>query len=78
MKLIDLNEAKGLDVKTPSLDALAKKHGVSIDVLKKQLDMGIKVELEHTTDKAVAKEIALDHLNEFPDYYDRLEKAESD
>jgi len=41
---------------------------------------GIKVELEHTTDKFLALEIATDHLEEFPDYYTRLldmeEKAE--
>ena len=80
MKLSQLHETdkSDLNVKTPSLDALAKKHDVSEDVLKKQLAKGVKVELEHTTDKAVAKEIALDHLNEFPDYYDRLEKAEAE
>jgi hypothetical protein len=41
-----------------------------------QLSKGIKIELEHTGDVAVAREIALDHLNEFPDYYDRLENVE--
>jgi len=42
----------------------------------KQLQMGIKVEMEHTTDKAIAKKIALDHLHEIPDYYTRLLKME--
>lgn len=41
-------------------------------VNKKQLKMGIKVEMEHTDDKNVATKIALDHLKEFPDYYTRL------
>jgi hypothetical protein len=41
-----------------------------------QLLMGIKVELEHTTDKMRALEISTDHLEEFPDYYTRLEKME--
>ena len=79
MKLSDLNEAKVdlLDAKTLSLDELSKKHDVPVEDLKKQLDKGIKVELEHTSDKDVAEEITLDHLKEFPDYYDRLEKAES-
>ena len=41
-----------------------------------QLLMGIKVELEHTTDRMRALEISMDHLEEFPDYYTRLEKME--
>jgi hypothetical protein len=51
-------------------------HGVPEDTIKKQLIKGIKVEKEHTNHNDVAREIALDHLKEFPDYYDRLEKAE--
>jgi len=65
-----------LDVPTKGPAALAKKHGVPLETITHQLMKGIKVELEHTTDRAIAKEIALDHLNEFPDYYDRLEKVE--
>ncbi len=41
-----------------------------------QLIMGIKVEQEHTTSKLRALEISMDHLEEFPDYYTRLEKME--
>lgn len=37
---------------------------------------GIKVEMEHTTDIEVAKEIAMDHLEEDPEYYEKLEKIE--
>ncbi len=37
-----------------------------------QLLMGIGVEQEHTPDKMRALEIAMDHLEEFPDYYTRL------
>jgi len=61
---------------TPSFDEIRKKHNVSYKRLMIQLSKGIKVELEHIDDLAVAREIALDHLNEFPDYYDRLEKVE--
>ena len=39
------------------------------------LAKGIKVEMEHTTDEEVAKEIAMDHLTEDPAYYDKLEAA---
>ena len=42
----------------------------------KELLVGIKVEREHTTDKYIALEIATDHLEEFPDYYTRLEEME--
>lgn len=46
------------------------------DVDKKQLAMGIKVELEHTKDWKRAREIALDHLKEDPKYYAKLKKIE--
>jgi translation initiation factor 2 alpha subunit (eIF-2alpha) len=32
--------------------------------------------MEHTNDKEKATEIATDHVSEFPDYYDRLDKME--
>ncbi len=38
---------------------------------------GTEVELEHTPDRNFAKKIALDHIAEFPTYYDKLEKMES-
>jgi len=41
-----------------------------------QLAMGIKVELEHTDDLEIAKTITKHHLNELPDYYERLEEME--
>ena len=43
----------------------------------KQLEKGIEVEREHTTDREIAKEIAKDHLTEFPNYYIELEKMEN-
>ena len=50
----------------------------STKFMPEQLSKGIKVEMEHTTNKAIAKKIALDHLAEIPDYYDRLEIMEQD
>lgn len=41
-----------------------------------QLRKGIKVEMEHTNDPKIAKEIAGDHLKEYPKYYDALHKME--
>lgn len=45
---------------------------------KKQLEEGIKVEMEHTNDPKKAKEIAKDHLEECPNYYTRLDKMEEE
>ena len=46
------------------------------DFPKDMLDMGIKVESEHTNDPAIAKEIAMDHLTEDVNYYVKLAKIE--
>lgn len=53
-----------------------------------QFRMGMDVELEHGThdpntnvsddDALITGKITLAHLNEFPDYYDRLEKMEEE
>lgn len=59
-----------------SVDQIAKKHNTSTERIEKQLKRGIKVEMEHTTDKSEAKNIALQHLAERPDYYTRLKKVE--
>jgi hypothetical protein len=72
----DMLKTESLDVATPSPEAIAHKHGVKVDDILDQLRQGIQVELEHTTDQDVAREIALDHLNELPDYYTRLRRME--
>lgn len=43
-----------------------------------ELARGVQVEREHTPDPAVAREIAMDHLTEFPDYYTRLDRMEAE
>jgi glycerol-3-phosphate cytidylyltransferase-like family protein len=43
---------------------------------KKELNKGIKVEMEHTRSKKVAKAIAKAHLTESKDYYKKLAKME--
>lgn len=60
-----------------SMGDLAKKHKVDITYLRKQLERGIKTEMEHTRSKKTAKEIAMDHLSEDPKYYVKLSKIES-
>jgi len=46
------------------------------DVDQEELRKGVLHEMEHTDDKYIALEIALDHLAEYSDYYTRLEKME--
>jgi len=48
---------------------LARKHSLFIGTIEKEIDLGIEIEMEHTTDKEKAREIAMDHIFEFPDYY---------
>ncbi len=62
--------------KHKSVEKIAKKHKVSPSIIEKQLEMGIKVEKEHTTSNQLAKEIDLQHLDEIPDYYSKLRKVE--
>jgi len=54
---------------------LADKKSPS-DFNQKDLKRGIKVELEHTSDRDIAQEIAMDHLTEDSKYYQKLEKME--
>jgi len=82
------DEAKGYKLKkeevlkggladNKTLNDLAKKHKVDVNTLTKELHNGIKTEMEHTTNKQKAKEIAMDHLAEDPKYYTKLKKVES-
>jgi hypothetical protein len=69
-------DAGPLDKKTLTVQQIADKHGVSVDAIEQQVKKGITVEKEHTSSEAAAREIALDHLAEVPDYYDKLKKVE--
>lgn len=60
-----------------SIEQIAKKHGVTVAEIKAQLKLGIQSEHEHTNDKDLAADIALQHLDEIPDYYTRLKKMET-
>ncbi len=68
---------------------IGEKLGIKWDKFDvEQFRMGMDVELEHGTidpntnvsndDPLITGKIALAHLNEFSDYYDRLEKMESE
>ena len=60
-----------------TLEDIAKKHKLDIKVMKNKLSSGMKVEMEHTNNKSKAKEIAMDHLFEDPNYYTKLKKMET-
>lgn len=64
------------DIDTFKEHALDKKnHGKKLVILRSknpELEVGIKVEMEHTDDPEEAKKIALDHIGENPKYYTRL------
>lgn len=84
-KVNEAEELKGGLADNKTLIQIAKKHDAKsyyhiddmVKSLKKQLDMGMKVEMEHTDDKEKAKEIAMDHLWEDPNYYSKLKKIEA-
>jgi hypothetical protein len=63
--------ADGLTIKD-----IASKHGVSLSIILDELLKGIQIELEHTSDSKIAKEIAMDHIFEDPTYYEKLAKIE--
>lgn len=65
--------ANGLS-KGMSIEDIAKKHKVDVNILKQELKKGIKVEKEHTSDIKRAARIAMDHLFEDPKYYTKLAK----
>ena len=50
---------------------------MDVSDIQKQLDMGEPIEHEHTKDHKLAMDIALQHLDEIPDYYTRLKKMEA-
>lgn len=60
-----------------TIEKIAKQQNIdNIFYAYAQLKKGIAVELEHTDNEEIAREIALDHLSESIDYYKELEKME--
>lgn len=72
------NKIKGGKADKLSVEDIAKKHDVSIESIESQIKMGKKVEMEHVDDSHLAEEIAMDHLEEIPDYYTRLKDMEKE
>lgn len=59
-----------------SINDLATKHNVSLEAMQLELEKGIEIESEHTSDNILAREIAMDHLDEDPNYYTKLSTIE--
>ncbi len=78
IRLYESEKLKGGLADGKSLEDIANKHGVSIEDIQKQFAMGVKVEMEHTHNKNVAKEVASDHLWEDGKYYTKLKKMENE
>jgi hypothetical protein len=58
--------------RVPTEKEIATKHGVDVDYVIRQAEIGSTVEREHVTDHKAAYGIALQHIAEFPDYYKHL------
>ena len=84
---IDEDKIPGGLAKGKTLIDLAKKYDsngyydpkqYAKEYIKPKLMKGIKVEMEHTTDVRIATEIAMDHLWEDINYYEKLASIEGD
>jgi len=75
MRLYEIKE-KLPTIKTYTPKEIAEKHGCSVSKIETALKKGLEHELEHSKIRAIAREIALDHLAEDPDYYTKLDKME--
>jgi hypothetical protein len=69
MRFSEEEELKGGESDGMTEKDLAEKHNVDVKDIKKEINIGIRVEMEHTDSKKVAKEIAMDHISEYADYY---------
>ena len=76
--MINEDKLKGGKADKLTKKDIANKFGVTVAKINKELDMGVEIELEHTNSRRLAKEIAMDHLTEIPDYYTRLKKMEKE
>lgn len=74
----DIRYAKGGLTGDVTLQDIAAKFMIPVPQLQLELNKGIKIEMEHTTDRSAAEKIALDHLAESPLYYVYLAKMEDE
>jgi len=67
---------KSTDVKTPGIVAIAKKWKLPVAKVMELVNQGAEVEKEHNKSIVKARQVARDHINERPDYYNKLKKME--
>jgi len=65
----------GGDVLIGEIAMLAKENNATGDQVVKKISAGADVEMEHTEDRKMAMRIAVDHLKEDFNYYEKLRKA---
>ncbi|MCK5789079.1 MAG: hypothetical protein KAH32_08765 [Chlamydiia bacterium] len=58
------------------INSVIRKHDAPEELVELMLEWGISVEMEHTDDPNIAREIAMDHLMEDPVYYKKLKEME--
>lgn len=61
--------------KDKTIEDIAAMHNVSVSHIENQIEKGIQVEAEHTSNLQEQVKIAMDHLVENPNYYDILAEA---
>jgi hypothetical protein len=66
---------KGGEVMIGEIASIAKENKATGDEVVKKISKGADVEMEHTEDRKVAMRIAVDHLKEDFNYYEKLSKA---
>lgn len=52
-----------------SVKDIVKYHNEDPKKIKREIEIGTKIEMEHTNSKKIAKELAIDHIKEIPNYY---------
>lgn len=60
-----------------SIEEIAKEKNVDLEYAQEQLRKGMKIESEHSNDPMIQEMIALQHLDEAIDYYEKLEYMEA-
>jgi hypothetical protein len=66
---------KGGEVMVGEIASIAKENEATGEEVVKKISKGADVEMEHTEDRKVAMRIAVDHLKEDFNYYEKLRKA---
>jgi hypothetical protein len=65
----NLNKLKGGKAEGMTAQDIVNKHNIPLQELQKQINIGVKIEREHTNNEQKALEITLDHLFEDAKYY---------